>query len=1066
MNQLDLFEEPETTFFKNFTIYRSSAGSGKTFTLVKEYLKIVLRNPKEYQHILAITFTNKATEEMKERILMNLMEMASGEHTDMYRVIEEEVKHYQQKLNIQDRAQKALTNILHDYSRFSISTIDHFFSQLVRALARELKISLNYEIDVDDDSAMRESLDQLYQQLGRNQELREWIKDFAFSQIENDKGWQLDYTLIDFGKELFKEKFHKGFSRLEKEEVNIEALRELEKKLDVILGRFRKDMKSLAAQALNLIKQHGLKTTDFKGGPSRPVANTFYKILRNDFKLNPTFQKTAGGLADWYTQKSLKREEIKAVAHAGLDSLAAEILAYHQANYREYVSAEQLKKHIYSYGLLDALSEQLKVYRQANNLMLLSHNSFLLKEIISDHEAPFLFEKLGSYYKHVLIDEFQDTSAYQWDILKPLLTNSLDERNHVLLVGDVKQSIYRWRGGDLNLLLQKATSDLQNYQELLEEHQLTVNRRSAREIVAFNNQFFREASQLIGGIEELPANSAMLEDVYQEVEQQVHQELLGGVCIQFFDDNNRQWRSDSLDEMTSVLLEQLEGDAKFSDILILCYKNSEVAEISQHLTQLGLPVSSDQALGLANNWAVRLIISAMYLLKNPGDALARAEMAYLYQRGNNLNQVAYHRIFTESAGLEQGLLGRYLPEALTNRWDEFASGNIYQWTCAVIPLLVHSDQPDPFLARFIEVCLEQNHKGRKTASEFLEWWELNKTDQMVIFPNHQDAITVMTIHKAKGLESPIVMVPWADFELKPRGDSLFWTETLTGPYQKYKLLPLSFTNDLMDSQFAEAFQQELLEGLIEGLNTVYVAFTRAGQRLYVNSKMQSKKSSRTNEPTYLDRLLWQVLKTPEWESYWDLQYNRVTLGDFSEPIKRKQQQTQLALPINKLKIGAFDEKVLFKTAQHRMFTLLDNYHANSIREGIQIHQVLERIKSKSDIPMALDQLLSEGLIKESDKVHLVQRVEELFKLPEFSQFFDTDWQVFSEREIAAEGKYYKPDRVLIGDDRTLVIDFKREKEQDKHRRQLEMYADLLDKMGYQSIEKYLVYVVDTKVLRV
>ena len=255
MNQLYLFEEPQAHTLKNFTIYRSSAGSGKTFTLVKEYLKIVLRNPKDYQHILAITFTNKATEEMKERILKALMDMAAGKDTDMQRVIEEEVKHFPQKLNIQDRAQKALSNILHDYSRFSVSTIDHFFSQLVRALARELKLSLNYEIDVDDDTAMEESIELLYESLTSNQELRNWTKDFAFSRIEDDKGWQLDYTLLDFGKELFKEKFHQGFSKISSEDVNIESLRDLEKLLQNTQYQYSTYQKQLARKALDLISR-------------------------------------------------------------------------------------------------------------------------------------------------------------------------------------------------------------------------------------------------------------------------------------------------------------------------------------------------------------------------------------------------------------------------------------------------------------------------------------------------------------------------------------------------------------------------------------------------------------------------------------------------------------------------------------------------------------------------------------------------------------------------------------------------------------------------------------------
>ena len=384
---------------------------------------------------------------------------------------------------------------------------------------------------------MEESLQLLYENLTHDEELRSWIKDFAFSRIEDDKGWQLDYTLIDFGKELFKEKFHQGFSKLKKEEVNIKSLRILEELLQNTQDQYRSRQKKYAQQAIELIARHGLTKDDFKRKGRGPV-NTFDKILGNKLVLNPTFQKTARGEDEWYTASSPKREEIKAIVAAGLGQLALDIYNYHQAHYHEYMTAYQLQRHIYSYGLLDAISEQLKVYRQSNNLMLLSHNSFLLREIISDKEAPFLFEKLGNYYHHVLIDEFQDTSAYQWDNLKPLVTNALDQRNHVLLVGDVKQSIYRWRGGDLNLLLQKSVQDLSLYSDQLEEKTLQENRRSSQSVVAFNNEFFNYASEALLGIKDLPQDSGMLSEVYREVEQGSTAKSTGGVSIKFFE---REW---------------------------------------------------------------------------------------------------------------------------------------------------------------------------------------------------------------------------------------------------------------------------------------------------------------------------------------------------------------------------------------------------------------------------------------------------------------------------------------------------------------------------------------------
>ena len=1063
MRQLDLFESRGKSTFKNFTIYRSSAGSGKTFTLVKEYLKIVLRNPQDYQHILAITFTNKATEEMKTRILKELWDMADGNPTDMKAVIQQEFRHFEQKLNIQDRAQKALTNILHNYSKFSVCTIDHFFSQLVRSLARELKLNLNYQIDVDDDTAMEQSIRLLYDSLGTDPDLQNWTKDFAFSRIDQDKGWQLDYTLADFGKELFKEKFHKGFSKLDPELVNLKSLRELEKQLQNTREIFEKIQRAKAREALDIISGYGLKGYDFKFKGSGTIS-VFYNFLKGKFALGKRFLDVAQGYDDWYKGDSIKVTLIKGAAEAGLDHIVQEIFQYYQSHYRAYVSATELHKHIYSYGLLEAISDKLRVYRHTNNLMLLSHNSFLLREIISDQEAPFLFEKLGAHYKHILIDEFQDTSAYQWENLKPLVTNSLDqaeEGHHVLLVGDVKQSIYRWRGGDLNLLLQKAVDDLELYRELLQENTLQKNYRSAQSVVHFNNRFFEIASQLLLQTDGFPEDSSMLSEVYREIEQLSTSKLTGGVSIQFFENDNGNWKSKAMNTVLSVIRDHINQGGNYQEILILCYKNSEVAEISAQLSFLGMPVDSEQALNLAGNWAVRMVISSMRLLVDPRDTLARAEMAYLYQKGNGVES-DFGELFAQATEINSGLLAAYLPHELVDQWEGLAHLNVYEWVSRLIPLLITSVQPDPFLSRFLEICLEQNARGRVTGIDFLNWWEEKKDQQMVIFPSHQQAIRVMTIHKAKGLEAPLVIMPWTDFELKPRQDTLYWTDQLPGPYKKYKLLPLSFTSDLLLSHFSASYQQELLEGLIEGLNTMYVAFTRARQRLYVCASQPS--TAKRDDLGVAHKLLWEVCNQPHWGDHWNLPLKNLTLGDFAESVVPDKEESKPTISLEELMISPYQELTTIRSGAYRMFTLLDHYKSRPIREGIQIHEVLASLKDCGDLPRVIAQLISEGIVAEEQKDQIIKKVRDLLEIPECRRFFDPHWTVFSERKIASGGQWYQPDRVLTSEEATLVIDFKREKEDMKHYQQVNQYADLLEQMGRRNIKKYLVYVNDLRIV--
>jgi ATP-dependent exoDNAse (exonuclease V) beta subunit len=480
---------------------------------------------------------------------------------------------------------------------------------------------------------------------------------------------------------------------------------------------------------------------------------------------------------------------------------------------------------------------------------------------------------------------------------------------------------------------------------------------------------------------------------------------------------------------------------------------------------LGIPVDSEQALSLAGNWAVRLLISSMYLQQNARDQLARAEMAYLYQRGNQKGTIDFNTLFRESGEVKSGLLEKYLPREIVRRWNDLAHHNIYEWVSQVIPLLVESDQADPFISRFLEICLLQNNRGRTTIRDFLNWWEENKEGQMVIFPSHQEAVRVMTIHKAKGLESPIVLLPWADFELKPRKDTLFWTDQLPDRYAKYKLLPLSFSSELTDSRFADAYRQELLEGLTEGLNTVYVAFTRARQRLYVGS-YQPSGSLNADDLTHLYKLLWSLCTGPEWNEYWNPDNNSLMVGDLDEPLLRKEQDSAPALPIDRIRLGSYQKKIPLGPGDQSMFTLTDHYKAQHIREGIQVHTALERLQHSKELPKVLQQMQSEAIITSTDGVNIQHKIEELFRQPVFSSFFDPEWKVYSEREITSNGKLFKPDRVMINGEKAIVVDYKREKENPKHHKQVGDYGALMEQMGFSEVRKYLVYVSELRVVAV
>lgn len=1067
-SQLDLFsaspspQEPR----KNFIIYRSSAGSGKTFALVKEYLELVLRDPNDYKHILAITFTNEATREMKSRIIEDLEKIASGKTTPMRLVIENDFKKQGIRMEIEKRAKRALRNILHNYSRFEVSTIDHFFTRVVRSLSWELKVPMRFEIDVDNDKAMESAIAKLYAVVNEDQAVKSWLEAFAFNRLENDKGWRVDYNIHELGMELFQERFHEGFSNTE---VKLDDLKKFVSQLNHTVNSYRQLIKSLAVQAMDLINQSGLEIKDFKGG-TRSVAYNFIKPSNNDFDLTKTFWKVAGGEDDWYAQQSLKRDEIKELAAKGLDKIAGEMLVVYKQLYKNYVSAEQLMKNIYSYGLLDILHDKLKEYRNEQNLMLLSDTGILIHEVINDNDAPFLFEKLGSRYKHVLIDEFQDTSNYQWKNLLPLVINALSNDHKVWIAGDVKQSIYRWRGGNMRLLIEGVHQDLQLYTDGIQEIPLVENRRSASNIVAFNNQFFTQAHQLISMNDDLPENRDLISKTYTDVIQTPKGATGGYVEVKFFekiDEKGIAWDESSMIETIKVINKCLGHRYHYQDIMVLVDKNSQANLISDVLNKSGIPVITENSLLVTNNRKILFLISILKWFHEPDNRLAKTNILFHYSSLKSAD-IDLHETFSNvDVQFEQ-----MMPADFLKHYSEIARKPIYEMVEELVFLFELHLVADSFLQRFQDICLEQTRKGRNNLEEFLDWWEeklkqrkigRGSSDELSIkVPANSKAVKVMTIHKAKGLEAPVIIIPFANSYLKPKSDSIFWTSQLEGPYQEYGLLPLVMNKKLKESHFDQAFREEQLEGMIERLNVAYVSFTRPKDRLYIFS--ERFKPGKNNEISTLNKLLYYAFEEHSFElqKYWHPKEWKFRIGE-EEHVADLQDKETIQPEIEKYPVDLYDGKVTIRPDSKRFFMLFDNEKTIKIKRGVQVHAILERLKNKGDVDFVLNQLIAEGLIENKDREDIKKRISKLFENPVFNSWFDDDCEIMAEREIISNGKIYKPDRVVIKDNYSVVIDYKSESRDKKHHNQVIEYGKLLETMGHENVKKYLVYVEDFEI---
>lgn len=1067
--QLDIFHShPVEESSRNFVIYRSSAGSGKTFTLVKEYLKIVLRNPDDYQHILAVTFTNKATDEMKSRIVGYLARLAGGEDFDMRREIEKDFEgNKKDNLLIEKRARTALDNILHNYSRFEVSTIDHFFAQLVRVLARELKLPARFDIDVDNEKAIKEALELLYTHLNTDQELLVWMEQFALNKLESDKGWKIDYNIRELGMELFKEKFHEGFSD---QEIVIDDLRDFVAELNKTRRGFIHTMREHAERGNKFLQNHNLTSADFKSN----TASYFDRVLNGNYSITKTFEAVARGNDRWYTQKALNKDQIDHLVGQGLQQIAADLQEYHSAMYRSYVSSIELLKNIYSYGLLGLLYKQLRRYRNENSLMLLSDTNFILRNVIQDKDTPFLFEKLGGRFNHILIDEFQDTSNYQWKNILPLVFNSISNNFRGVVVGDIKQSIYRWRGGNFNLLLNGVQEDLDQYRGQIEVKGLKQNWRSSRSVVLFNNAFFGMAQAILQSNPEIPLGSTIIGDAYQDLVQSPMREKEGYVEVKFFEtDSNDSKPSNVSTEAQKYTLDVIERVVNlgysYGEIMILVDRWDLAAEISQHLNQVHIPLVTENSLLLENSDLIRFLLSTMTWLVNPVDRTAHANMLYLFTVLHQEHMEDYHPLF----GGNSAFASSALPPEFIENLKKIRVKPVYDLVEELIIVFDLSGQADIYLQRFQDVCLEQTARGNQNVADFLIWWEDakgrkdKKRELSVVLPPHTDAVQIKTVHQAKGLEAPIVIIPFANFDLKPLPRTTFWTDKLATQFQEFKVLPLEFTSQLLQSHFVEAYREELVEELLERLNVAYVAFTRARDQLYLMANRFNSDHYKL-EDTALNKVIFGVLDNPGFEFHqnWDRNQWTWNLGSPQPKDTQKEAAPSLSEELKLFSSSNYSQKVTIRPESKKFFMLFDQEKSGKIKEGIMIHAVLERLEREDELEKALKECLNIGVIGLDEMAKIEESVKTLFENPTFKDWFGPGWKVLNERSIIHEGKIYRPDRVMLKDKEAVIVDYKREKRESEHESQLNQYGQLLNKMGIESVKKYAVYVSDFTIVEV
>jgi ATP-dependent helicase/nuclease subunit A len=1044
LNNSSLFDVP---YEGKAIIYRSSAGSGKTFTLTKAYLKLVLLDTSRYSEVLAITFTNDAKDEMKNRIINELTLLANGENSDMRQAILDDFDK-EKVVNIKDvltkRAETVLDALLHDYSRFNVSTIDYFFAQLIRHLAKELHLNLGYELDVDSKKALDESIELLFAQA--DERTLGWLQDFALEKMDGDKGWNIKNNIATLGKKLFHESYLDVEEKLRE---NADKLEPFIKHLQGTVKSFEKNLVAQGKLGMEIAHKYQLDGADFNR--NMPYAN-FAKIANREKDFTKPPSKTfmdAVTLEKWHTKTSEKIELIAQARDSGMGEVHRRIVELFTGDtYIEYLEATAILSYIHSYGVLAALAEKVQAYRTSNNLILISDTAFILNKVIGKEEMPFVYEKIGSKYRYILVDEFQDTSTYQWQSLLPFFQHAIDDGGQLFVVGDVKQSIYAWRGGDMKLLLHQVEKDVYVAEENVRT--LDTNYRSGKNIVLFNNAFFNLASELLSHITELEQFLPDFKKAYKDVSQKSTKEFAGLVKLQFLkSDKESPWANKAIEASIKEIHQATVDGYALSDILILTRKRAEASLIANVLLNQGFAAISEEALSVTSSEKVKFLISTLKYVSNNDDVLAIAEFNFFSAKlfstkPQNLTSIT----------------------AILASTSDLGTRPIYEIIEELILLLKIPDNGDIYLQHFLDLTLNQSIRGNSTVSSFLTWWleeaaNENSREMDVTLSGGEDAIKIMTIHKAKGLEYPVVILPFVDNPMAPMTNSILWAKPLPQAYKEWGSLPLSFTKSLLKTKFRRSYYDEYFKTALESLNLLYVAFTRAVERLYVYSNLESKTAKTGN-------LLYQVLKNPDFP--FGKNYSEQTLAlTLGNPEKRATQKSKKSVPSlpQVWSSSALSDGLIIDQQQSKLFLSFKSEKSVKVKEGLALHQAMAILTNYNSIDTTLIKLETLQVINTNLKNTIGEKIKSLFnKIPEMEKWFSDEYEVLNERQILNKGGVSIPDRVMIKDNKAIILDYKREQKDIKHHHQVKKYSALLKELGYDDIKQYLIYTDDQTLVEV
>lgn len=1028
-------------------VLKASAGSGKTWNLAKQYIKLLLagHDSHSYRHILAVTFTNKATDEMKDRILKELHRLAkdpcsSGYYSEFVPSV------YPDAGSLSEAAETLLCNILHDYSAFAVSTIDRFFQQTLKAFAREIGQFSSYSIELDKGSLVRESVDRLLDSLTETDEhMRslEWMTRKTLSQLEDGDGYRLDYTLKKIADRFNSEEF-----RIAVEEAGIdESSLYSDERLNLLEEGCRKVIEDYSA-ALAASVEAIYAAFDAAGLDPFDTSRHFmssnlkkYAALEKDEPVpmvTDSFRRNASDVSLWYPKA---KKYMEGMVTAELEEAVSSFLSLFGMEYKVYNTALQLRRQVYGFAVANDLYANYHAIMKEKNVLTIDRTNNILKGIIDGCDTPFIYEKSGVRYDHFLLDEFQDTSLVQWDNFRPLLENSVASGNENLIVGDVKQSIYRWRQSEWDLLENQVADD---FPDRTQSDSLDTNFRSCLDIVEFNNAYFKAAAAYL---DRRFGEGEVISGIYSDVGQKVHHKERRGMVEAMFCDRDAFYPS-----ILNAVHSAVAKGYRLGEITILVRMNQEGGDIAEYLIANGIPVLSDDSLRISSSLTVRRLSSLLAGIENPQDSMA------------------LH--LASSLGIE-------LPAC----WHSLVD------LCEELLRRLHEVDPDTYdseilyIQSFMDMLLEFVTTEGNSLRSFLKKWAEDKSS--ISSPKSDGSVRIMTVHKSKGLDFPYVIFPslesvsfytftsrWSRPDVK---DTVL-ESVADGVYDVY------LSGKSTDTLFAERYREELLMQYVDNLNVMYVAFTRASGAMTLIAPLPSGVEL-TEDGCVADDMKFSGF------SQWTFAYlarngkelgfsmegtqedGAVTFrrGDMPEPVHEAASAAEVmhagfgSWPLNsdggRLKLSSdgldffSDEGLTGVSASNRI-------------RGVVLHDILSRVVLPEDLHSSVLQAVLDGELTGEEAAMVEPLLSERIAEAEARGWFPPDRSaVMNERElIDTDGSISRPDRVVTDGECIRVIDYKFGAHDPRYVRQVRRYADILRRMGYDDVRAALWYVQSGEVM--